>query len=587
MATVFVLWVYDGKEQPEMSYNLSLNTIISVLGTGCKSALVLVIGEAISQLKWLWFQDPGQSQNQNQLVGIQRFDAASRGPLGSLMIIFHYRARSIVSLGATIIVLLLAFDPFMQQIIRYPIKSIPDMNTTASAAAPQSRGLYYTLPADQGDLNNAFIQGVFSSRSFDVAPQCSTGNCSWDTFSSVGICSSCADAIKTARLDCDLPAATKPFNKTCNVSLPGTAAYSFNAVLRVPPYEYGVVYEDPSEDSPNNDLELKLPRRIIWKPHDLSDKLANPQDGYYTLAPGNLPNITFAGVKNPLATVAYVELALNESRKSSNAPLSDIIYFKNVTGCSLSTCRRDYYIRVTDGLPRIRTNNSDFGTVYLKNTTTENEDGSTSDFGTLCWMPGPLDPNGYQESYNFSFCNDQMLGLATARQYLPHTFDETIFLEGAPRWANNGDNDWTRMEFFQRVGFEKIMENIAASLTKFGLQRTANTVNGKVTLTKAFVNVRWLWIIYPVALVVAAVVFLVVTVILNKRSNLPLWKSSALASYYHGLERLDDEVYDKYLTTSAMEKKAEREEVRLQFSENNGRLVLRQQEPPGFPKPIP
>lgn len=42
-AIVFVLWRYDGKVRPDMAQDLSLNTIVSVLATGCKSALVLVI----------------------------------------------------------------------------------------------------------------------------------------------------------------------------------------------------------------------------------------------------------------------------------------------------------------------------------------------------------------------------------------------------------------------------------------------------------------------------------------------------------------------------------------------------------------
>ena len=52
-AIVFVLWRYDGKVRPDMAQDLSLNTIVSVLATGCKSTLVLVITKAITQLKWL------------------------------------------------------------------------------------------------------------------------------------------------------------------------------------------------------------------------------------------------------------------------------------------------------------------------------------------------------------------------------------------------------------------------------------------------------------------------------------------------------------------------------------------------------
>jgi len=107
-----------------MAHDLSLNTIISVLATGCKSALLLVTAEAISQLKWLWFHITSKSKSYTQLIGIQKFDAASRGRLDSLLIITHYRAMSFVSLGAVIVILLMAFDPFMQQILTYPLGSI-------------------------------------------------------------------------------------------------------------------------------------------------------------------------------------------------------------------------------------------------------------------------------------------------------------------------------------------------------------------------------------------------------------------------------------------------------------------------------
>jgi hypothetical protein len=55
-----ILLAYNGKQRPSIIYNISLNTIVSILATGCKSSLVFVVGEGISQLKWLWFQDRRQ-----------------------------------------------------------------------------------------------------------------------------------------------------------------------------------------------------------------------------------------------------------------------------------------------------------------------------------------------------------------------------------------------------------------------------------------------------------------------------------------------------------------------------------------------
>ena len=55
-----ILIAYNGREQPDFVYNITLNTIVSILSTGCKSSLVSVVGVGISQLKWLWFENRQQ-----------------------------------------------------------------------------------------------------------------------------------------------------------------------------------------------------------------------------------------------------------------------------------------------------------------------------------------------------------------------------------------------------------------------------------------------------------------------------------------------------------------------------------------------
>ncbi|CAI7623031.1 unnamed protein product [Penicillium palitans] len=135
------------------------------------------------------------------------------------------------------------------------------------------------------------------------------------------------------------------------------------------------------------------------------------------------------------------------------------------------------------------------------------------------------------------------------------------------------------MKQLERAGLEKAIANIAAYLTKHGLEITNHTVNGTVHVTNVFVNVRWPWMILPGLLVLLGAIFLVATITVSKKSHIPLWKSSALAAYYHGLERFDDDNDDddELKTASTMEKKAGKGNVRLQRSEKNGRLVLRQQ----------
>lgn len=90
------------------------------------------MGEAISQLEWLWFQDwrveliamqgkkylPTSShvvlRENFHLTKYIVFEDASRDPLSSSTLLGHHKGRSVASLYAAILILLLAaFEPFV------------------------------------------------------------------------------------------------------------------------------------------------------------------------------------------------------------------------------------------------------------------------------------------------------------------------------------------------------------------------------------------------------------------------------------------------------------------------------------------
>lgn len=92
------------------------------------------MAESIGQLKWVWFFEQGKDARNKPLYDIQSFGGASRGPLGSLMILFRQKGLSLASLGAAITLLSLAFDPFIQQIIDYPLREITKNSDLAVTA---------------------------------------------------------------------------------------------------------------------------------------------------------------------------------------------------------------------------------------------------------------------------------------------------------------------------------------------------------------------------------------------------------------------------------------------------------------------
>lgn len=117
---------------------LSPNTVISTLSTLGKAAMMLPVGESISQLKWLHRQsDTARSVPRGRFtcyfalisfrpMHMQSFDDASRGPLGSVAFFWKGRKYGTLGLltyvGCVLTIAAVALDPFAQQVISFPSK---------------------------------------------------------------------------------------------------------------------------------------------------------------------------------------------------------------------------------------------------------------------------------------------------------------------------------------------------------------------------------------------------------------------------------------------------------------------------------
>lgn len=81
-ALVGLLLGYDGK--PIFTWHgVTLNSIVSLLSTASKAALLFAVAELISQWKWILFTDHARP-----LMDFERIDSASRGLLGSLRVMW-------------------------------------------------------------------------------------------------------------------------------------------------------------------------------------------------------------------------------------------------------------------------------------------------------------------------------------------------------------------------------------------------------------------------------------------------------------------------------------------------------------------
>lgn len=118
VAIAAIFWTTDDKPLSDWQFGISLNAVISILTTGCSSALAHGVSEFISQLKWLHFK-----KGPRELADLGKFDEASRGPWGSIQFLYGVK-WNLATLGALIAICKLAFDPLAQQVVDYPERQI-------------------------------------------------------------------------------------------------------------------------------------------------------------------------------------------------------------------------------------------------------------------------------------------------------------------------------------------------------------------------------------------------------------------------------------------------------------------------------
>jgi hypothetical protein len=82
-ASLVVLTVFHNALLSEWKSKIQITTIIAALAQASTSSFLVPISSGIAQLKWTWFQ------RTRRLFDLETFDQASRGPQGSLGLIFR------------------------------------------------------------------------------------------------------------------------------------------------------------------------------------------------------------------------------------------------------------------------------------------------------------------------------------------------------------------------------------------------------------------------------------------------------------------------------------------------------------------
>ena len=212
---IIILVIFKDKPLTQWRSRVTINTLVNFISQAAQTALLLPVASSISQMKWIHFQ-----RKREPLGDMEDFDKASRQIFDSLLLVFKLPKKILVYLAALNTALILLYGPFVQQSVALPIRndklrghggSIPTAvtyGTTATLQAFNPPGTpmnYFSYKSVGSKMKQAIIAGILGDPQpwpSDVKALCTTGNCTFDLYSSLGACSSIEDVTPTIVDDC-------------------------------------------------------------------------------------------------------------------------------------------------------------------------------------------------------------------------------------------------------------------------------------------------------------------------------------------------------------------------------------------------
>lgn len=341
-----VVFVYDDHAAPSLPQGISLKAVVSVLATIPKSALLFMVAACICQPKWPWYHI------QRNLNDLQLLDDASRGPLGSIKLLFTRIIQSITSIGALITVLTLALDPFLQQLISYPIKEIYTDSTLASV----SRATSFKIYSYDGPFAAAINAGIWTDPPIQT-PTCPTGNCTWPGYTSMVLCSRCGKVTEHAVLkDCDIEAYNPAIGDATSAILPCRVELADGGIINAP---ITVTFSNGTPDGLNYSRDSVASVSILPGPPDTDSSTWYDRTDF-----GDCLHTTgtHPGLEGPILAIGRASFLHG---KDDDVAKSVYDFLSIQLQCAqewvIDNCFADYTVSVSKGIPQvssIRTQNA-------------------------------------------------------------------------------------------------------------------------------------------------------------------------------------------------------------------------------------
>ena len=443
------------------------------------------------------------------------------------------------SLGALITILAVAIDPCFQQAVQTPPGRV-EANTTIQPVIAKMKSYTHPWPIQLDLLNSsqfdadytaekpvkaAVYEGLFGD-SRKMTASCATGDCQWPNFTSLAVCNRCQDVTELIDSQHSLPnglslAKTALVNATTSIDL-SEMGYTPWTLLNMSIVSREAAYECS----------------VFWCVKEYNTSMVN----------GTVSEQALATWSND--TLLYDDIG---PRKD----LSDTCEYATSLG---GYEEQDLTVKMGDCTGGI-------GCCYIK-----------------------LYANGTYTDPNMTFKVDYMTHY-TLRSFLETTLEGNITLpyNASPVYTGAmqafgtlphpvpAHSNFTSVEDLVRnmtlVNIPELMDNITTSIT-VQLRQAANSDEGKVFgkayQMQAIIDFHYLWLLYPGLLLLSTFVFLVVSIYINSRDKIDLWKSSPTAILYYGLAENYRIEAANHAKLSELEEMAEATQVKHVFEKGRG-----------------
>jgi Protein of unknown function (DUF3176) len=568
LVMIATIYPHQGCLLPQWPYSISINSLLSVYVLMLKGAMLLITAEGLSQLKWAWYRQA------RPLADLQTYDMVSRGPLGSLRLLWYFHKGHITSsTGACITIAALIIDPFTQQVIRYKTCWAPRLGSQAFIPRTNIFNEQYSyrsagMSMVTDGMQAAIIAGIFHSNAVNIPVHCVTGNCTFLTqYQSVGYCSKCTDItdqliVSNAKFyDQD-----QPKNSNCSRS-------SLRVKTSLPSGLYTNHHQMPCVE----DCDTTLFAMSSW----FSTK-----------------------IQTILGSTKYID---HEKKDCSDPKMKESWSCSNLSygaaECELYPCVRSYSANVTGG--RLMESviseykfkeEPDYWSAIYVDCLPEPDRQSLISTGYIIDRDMPwIQYNMSLDDYNRTIKEDNTTLSAPHEYIYAADFSSEralyVYMQGL---LNNsiyeldlGEPGVNVMQAFYKYGavnfntvdamFKKISQSITVYIRQTGFLPFNAPATGQVFHQETCVEVNWPWLTLPAALVLLTTFFFSAMVFETRRGGRPThnWKSSPLPLLFHGLEAetLDRHGYGEIYDLGEMERSAKGLHVRLEPTQKGWRLT--------------